>query len=106
MWFQILQILSMIFISAEKDSQSNQDILEKRILFHEETKILMAEKFISVQFLVPFPQYNFSMKPEIDSLLKRLNAMWSLPSISCPMRHSTGFETNASSFNIDWILEK
>ena len=46
------------------------DVLKKGILFNEDSKILLAEKFIPVQFLVPFPSYNFTLKPELVTMLK------------------------------------
>ena len=50
-------------------SNNPNDLLEKGILFNERNKILLTEKFISVEFLVPFPTYEFSLKPDIDQLL-------------------------------------
>ena len=46
MTFWILQILAICF-AQERGS------LERGVFFHEETKILLAEKFINVQFVVP-----------------------------------------------------
>ena len=40
------------------------DLIEKGILFNEVSKILLTEKFIRVEF-VPFPIYEFTMKPDI-----------------------------------------
>ena len=82
------------------------DVLKKGILFNEESKILLAQKFIPVQFLVPFPSYNFTLKPEIVTMLDKLNHMWSLPSSHCPLDFASHFQSNHSSFNVNWMFHK
>ena len=42
------------------------DLIEKGILFNEVSEILLTEKFIRVEFLVPFPAYEFTIRPEIE----------------------------------------
>ena len=82
------------------------ELLEKGVLFHERSKILLAEKFVRVEFLVPFPTYYFDLKPEIELLLDKLSDMWALQSIFCPLNFSTQFSTNSSSFNVQWMLRQ
>ena len=81
MKFATLMLIIILFCihSAESAKERNfDDVLEKAIIFNEETKILLAEKFVPVQFMVPFPSYNFSLKPELNTLLRHLNDMWKL----------------------------
>ena len=85
-------------------STNPNDLLEKGILFNERNKILLTEKFISVEFLVPFPTYEFSLKPDIEQLIHRLSQMWDLPSIFCPLNFSSHFSSNSSGFNVNWML--
>ena len=85
-------------------SNNPNDLLEKGILFNERNKILLTEKFISVEFLVPFPTYEFSLKPDIEQLIHRLSQMWDLPSIFCPLNFSSHFSSNSSGFNVNWML--
>ena len=100
-------LLTTIHLSYSEDyHQEFDDVLRKGIMFNEESRILLAEKFIPVQFLVPFPKYNFSIKTELTELLMNLNNKWKLPSTSCPLEFSTSFKTNTSSYNVDWILNK
>ena len=74
-------LLTTIHLSYSEDyHQEFDDVLRKGIMFNEESRILLAEKFIPVQFLVPFPKYNFSMKTELTELHKNLNNKWKLPS--------------------------
>ena len=79
------------------------DILEKGIM---KTKILLAEKFVPVQFLIPLPSFNFSMKSDVEKMLSKLQAMWNLPAVSYKRDFSTSFNTNSTPYNINWILNQ
>ena len=41
------------------------------MLFNENAKILLAEKFVNVEFLIPFLHYNFTAKEEIEEILQK-----------------------------------
>ena len=56
-------------IAASDDSDGP---LKKSIIFHENKKILLAEKFINVEFLLPFSQFAVSIKSDLAHLLKAL----------------------------------
>ena len=53
-------------------ASNSDDLIEKGILFNEVSKILLTEEFIRVEFLVPFPTYDFTRKPDIEK--KRFNS--------------------------------
>ena len=102
-------LLLCVFVPMLNSSEVIDDfdnVLRKGIFFNEEPKILLVEKFIPVQFLVPFPKYNFTLKPELTKLLKQLNDHWNMPSASCKLDFSTHFASNISSFDINWMLTK
>ena len=40
------------------------DYLSKGVIFHKETKIHLAEKFVNFEFLIPFPKYNSTEKED------------------------------------------
>ena len=94
-----------MFQSSEVITEFDE-VLRKGIFFNDEPKIVLAEKFVPVQFLVPFPKYNFTLKPNLIKLLKDLNDRWNMPSASCKLDFSTNFQANITSFNIDWMLVK
>lgn len=83
--------------------EPNQELLSKGVIFHHEGKILLTEKFVNVKFLVPFPSLNIELQP-VDELLSNLQAMWQTPSVVCPLDSSSNFGTNASLFNVDWLM--
>ena len=85
-------------------SNNHDELSEKGILFHERGKILLAEKFVPVEFMIPFPTYDFSLKHEIERTIDRLSSMWDLPSLFCPHNFSSGFNSNSTSFNVNWVL--
>ena len=71
-------------------------------MFNERSKL--SEKFIRVELLVPFPQYDFSMKPDIEAMIYRLSNLWQVPSLFFPLNFSSVFATNSSGFNVNWML--
>ena len=80
------------------------DLLEKGILFNKRNKILLTEKVIRVEFLVPFPTYEFTLQPDIERLIQRISHMWVLPSLFCLLNFSSHFSSNSSGFNVNWML--
>ena len=111
----MLLLFSLIFTpasvrsdwAAKIEAASNPDnLIEKRIFFNEVSKILSTEKFIRVEFLVPFPTYEFTMKPDIEKMIQQLSLMWETPSLFCPLNLSSQFATNTSGFNVHWMLHQ
>ena len=95
----------IIFLLRIIGLQTEQvDYLSRGVIFNEETRILLAEKFINVEFLLPFPTYNFTSRDEIQKMLEKLKKMWEHPSIMCPLDSNTHFNTSTGAFNLDWLL--
>ena len=89
----------------ESDIKSSDDeTLAKGVIFNEETTILLAEKFIQVEFLVPFPQFSLSIRTELNATLQRLNQMWRQPSVNCHLDFTTNFNDNDTGFSVDWVI--
>ena len=82
------------------------DLIEKGILFNEVSKLLQTGKLVRVELLVPFPTYEFTMKPDIENMIQQLSVMWETPSILCPSTFSCQFATNTSGFNVLWMLHQ
>ena len=111
----MLLLLFLLFTpaSVRSDWASNiaaasnpDDLIEKGILFNEVSKILLTEKFIRVEFPVPFPTYDFTMKPAIKNMIRQLSLMCVTPSLFCPLNFSSQFATNNSGFNGHWMLHQ
>ena len=80
------------------------EYLSRGVIFNEESKILLAEKFINVEFLLPFPTYNFSSRADMKKLLTTLKSIWKAPTLLCPLDTSTRFNKSTGAFNLDWLL--
>ena len=82
------------------------DLIGRGILFIEVSKNLQTEKFIRVEFLVPFPTSKFTMKPDIEKKIQQLSLMCETPSLFCPLNFSSQFATNISGFDVQWMLHQ
>ena len=81
----ICSLLSLFFSVSEimnEETENQYEVLTKEILFHKKIQILLAEKFVNVELLVPFPHYDFVM------MLQKLATMWTDPSNLCPVNFS------------------
>ena len=101
--------ISLFFLVSEiinKESPTKYEALTKGILFHKELQILLAEKIVNLEFLVPFPQYDFVMKQQIEDMLEKLATMWTEPSILCPVNFSEPFNSSNKPFNLVGCSQK
>ena len=97
--------LLLLFLQIGSTLASYDDVLSSGIIFHKESKIILAEKFVNVQFLLPFPKYNFTMKSTMRNYLSKLSEKWRTPSIECPLDFSTNFNSTTEPFNLNWLLD-
>ena len=63
----------------------SDEMMTNDIMFNQETSILMAETFINVQFLVPFPQFNLKIIEEYKLYSEQLSEMWTLQKLFCEL---------------------
>ena len=98
-------LLLLFILQIGRTSASYDDALSSGIIFHKESKILLAEKFVNVQFLIPFPKYNFTLKTAMRNYLNKLSEKWRTPFIECPVDFSTNFNSTTDPFNLNWLLD-
>ena len=99
-------VLSAIQTEWNSDIIADQDscaILANGILFNNVTKILLAEKFINVDFLAPFPKFEMNVSAELGAYINKLAPLWAVSSWQCHLDYSTNFQRNDSTFDIDWL---
>ena len=77
--------------------------LKKGIIFHEDRKILLAEKFINVQFLLPFPMFDAQLQDKLTHLTSTLADMWNLPTFFCDLNYTN---VNMTGFNVNWLVSE
>ena len=86
--------------------QAHGAVLENGIIFNHVTKILLAEKFINVDFLVPFPKFELDLRAELGAYIKKHGKLWASPSWQCHLDYSTNFQKIDSTFDVDWLLHQ
>ena len=96
-------MLSLIILIDIAQANSNQGSLYKDIFFNEETKILLAEKFINVQFLVAFPRFELTLTSSVDQIAQSLQNMWQTPTYFCYLNFTNTSEVD---FKMDWLLRE
>ena len=80
-----------------------QGSLDKGIFFNEETKKLLTEKFINIQFLLPFPRFEVGLTDNLNQVADTLQHMWQTPTYFCYLNFTNTSETD---FKIDWLLQE
>ena len=83
--------------------QPQSAVLENGIIFNHATKILLAENFIHVDFLVPFPKFELDLRAELGVYIEKLGKLLASPSWQCHSDYSTNFQKNDSTFDVDWL---
>ena len=71
-----LAVLALGTFSAHWNSENysgeqSETVLENGIIIIYESKILLAEKFFPIEFLVPFPKFELNIRDELDDFLKK-----------------------------------
>ena len=87
-------------------NQNSGAVLGIGIIFNRVTKILLAEKFVTVDFLVPFPKFDMNVTADLGAYIEKLGKLWSHPSWECHLDYSSNFQKNDSTFDIDWLLRQ
>ena len=82
---------------------TNPDVLIENVFFNEVSKILLTEKIIRVEFFVPFLNYEFTMKPDIENMIQQHSLRRETPSLFCPSNCSRLFATKTCGFNVNWM---
>ena len=102
-------VLTFTFIHLTQQQVSQDqyaEVLGSGIMFHEESKILLAEKLVHVEFLVPFPKFTFEVKTQIEERLQTLATMWATRTFFCPLDESFPFNGSSKPFNVNWLYAK
>ena len=95
---------SMVYLQSLVLSYDTSDgPLKKGIIFHEDKKFLLAEKFVNVQFLLPFPAFGIQIQTDIKELTTLLETMWDRPTYKCDLDYTN---LTMKNFNIDWLVNE
>ena len=91
-------LLLLLIVAAADDKRS----LERGVFFQRQ-KILLAEKLVNAQFLVPCPTFDIQLTKSLDKVARELQNMWQMPTYRC-YRNFTN--TSEKEFKVDWLLKE
>ena len=74
------------------------------IIVHKHKQILIAEKGIDIQFLLPFPKLSMQIKKDLEDLTSVLSKMWDMPILFCHPNYT--FSWCMEVFNVNWLLDE
>ena len=100
----LISVTSSEWISDVDTMNNDDEMVKNGVLFNEESKLLLTEKFLIIEFLVTFPNFDLNMTKDIENHLKKLDYLWMHPSFFCNMNFSTNFNSNDCTFNIQWLI--
>ena len=83
-------------INSDKQSET---FLENGIIFNYDSKIILAENFFPINFLVSFPKFELIIRDELDDFLKQ-------PSLFCHLELSSNSTKTDSTFDVHWLLHQ
>ena len=86
-------------ISPAPNSADNH-ILQSGILFNFQQKVLVAEKFVNIKFVLPFPPYNATLSKYLNVLAQSLSKNWYAPTKLCQLKYT---EINVTTTSAEWI---
>ena len=100
-------VLHLVLFGPTFETPINtEEALAQAIIFHKEGKIIITEKFINAEFLVPFPRNNFTIRQQVETLLLELSKKWITQSEFCNLTHSTTYRNQTDVFNVNWLYSK
>ena len=86
----------MTSIAALRDSQ-------RGILFNFDRKILLAERYINAEFVLPFPSLNASLQNYLDKVAATLDDLWKVDTNLCQLNFT---RMSKSNLTIEWTLKQ
>ena len=96
-------VVILVFLGLTFETTINiEEAVTQGIIFHKDGKILITEKFINVEFLVPFPRYNSTIRQQVVTLLNGLATIWVALSAFCNSTYAKTYMYKTDVFNVDW----
>ena len=86
----------MTSFAALRDSQ-------RGILFNFDRKILLGERYINAEFVLPFPSLNASLQNYLDKVAATLDDLWKVDTNLCQLNFT---RMSKSNLTIEWILKQ
>ena len=97
-----MTLLFLFLVVAVADGKGS---VERGVFSHEGTKILLAEKFVNVQFLLPYPKVDIQLTESLDKVATELQhvANAGMLTYRCYLNFTN---TSQNDFKVDWLLKE
>ena len=92
-YYRIFSLLLVIQIAYLNDKITNNGI---EVVYKQ--KLLLAEKFLNVEFIIPFPSLPDSLDNKLAKISSMLEQSWNTYKYGCNLTYKN---TNESSLNFD-----
>ena len=96
-------LLIIIRITQNQKSESTKVATKDGVVFNLHSKILLAERFVKTEILVPYPVYNKSVEERLVNLTNELEKLWSSKNQGCPLNFTNMTDNTAA---LSWIAQQ
>ena len=73
------------------------------VLFNLHQKMLLTEKFVKTEILLPYPVYNKTVESKLTNLTRELASMWTSKNYGCPLNYTNITESTSG---LQWIAKQ
>ena len=104
---QVTKMLNIVLLLLQLSPliKTNQPSVATKdgVLFNLHQKILLTEKFVKTEILVPYPIYNKTVEDKLIYLTTEMDKMWTSENYGCPLncKHMTD-----STAGLHWIAQQ
>ena len=102
---QAIACFLLYLLTNIQTASSNQPAVATKggVLFNLHQKILLTEKFVKTEILVPYPVYNKTVESKLTNLTRELESMWTSKNYGCPLNYTNKTESTSG---LQWIAKQ
>ena len=102
---QAIACFLLYLLTNIQTTSSNQPAVATKdgVLFNLHQKILLTEKFVKTEILVPYPVYNKTVESKLTNLTRELASMWTSKNYGCPLNYTNMTESTSG---LQWIAKQ
>ena len=102
---QAIACFLLYLLTNIQTASSNQPAVATKdgVLFNLHQKILLTEKFVKTEILVPYPVYNKTVESKLTNLTRELASMWTSKNYGCPLNYTNMTESTSG---LQWIAKQ
>lgn len=93
----MISLITLLCISLPVIRGFREEYSTNGVLFNYEQTVLLAEKFVQSQFVVPFPQYDLGVEMYLRNISTALSYLWKHNNYGCNLNYTKTDEHNFTS---------